>query len=78
MYHVRCFSCGKVFCTNCWVAFLASDEELKMNVLKSFHIKRYCCTRMFLSYVDDDIFDRTVYVPQTNNNSTERKESQNA
>ena len=63
MYHIRCFSCGKVFGTNCWVSFLSADEKLKMNVLKSFHIKRYCCTRMFLSYVDVD--DILVYHKQT-------------
>lgn len=69
---VRCFTCGK-FIGNKeerYVKMLESGIDRK-TVLDTLGMKRYCCRRMFLGYVN--IIDQLLLFPQPNEKPCERK-----
>ncbi len=52
-FPVRCFTCGKVI-GHLWETYkerVGRGEE-PGKVLDDLGVKRYCCRRMFISYVD--------------------------
>jgi len=60
MFPVRCFTCGKVLAGK-WEEYekRVSQGETPAKVLDSLGIRRYCCRRIFISYVPlvDDIVE---------------------
>jgi len=54
MFPVRCFTCGAVIGDK-WEEFekrVKQNHEDPEDVLNDLGVKRYCCRRMLISYVD--------------------------
>jgi len=71
-FPVRCFTCNKVI----GQYELKFEKMLKDNVpmdeiLKTFNMKRWCCRRMFLGYVN--ITDQLLLYSETNVESYGKK-----
>jgi len=63
LFPVRCFTCGKPI-GHLWDEYINRVEkgEDPNKVLDDLGVKRYCCRRMFLSYVD--ISREILYFPK--------------
>ena len=60
-FPIRCFTCGKVI-GHLYEEYLEkSKTEDKAKVLDELGVKRYCCRRMFVTYVNlvDEVIDYT-------------------
>ena len=51
-FPVRCFTCGKVIGHLYKEYHERTRNEKKAKVLDSLGVKRYCCRRMFITYVN--------------------------
>ncbi|PSN87817.1 DNA-directed RNA polymerase subunit N [Candidatus Marsarchaeota G2 archaeon OSP_D] len=64
LFPIRCFTCGKVLGDK-WDEYKKRVDagEAPSKILDDLGVKRYCCRRMFISYVEimDEVLKFTVY-----------------
>lgn len=74
VFPVRCFTCGKVVGAkeNTYKTHLENGVEPKI-ALDAIGMTRYCCRRMFLSYIN--IIDKVNLFPEHKDRVPEQKNS---